>query len=183
VSAVRSAGPPPGSLDHFERLGLPRRFGFEREAVEQAYLERAQAVHPDRFASASLSAQREAMEASAALNEAHRVIRHPVRRAEYLCKLAGIDLDSNDPGQGAPGMGQTFLIEMIERREALEDARAQGGAALEALRQGVEDELERALDKAVRALDADDPQDAARCLVERRYLQRLLDEIDGAVEH
>jgi molecular chaperone HscB len=172
----------PSSADCFERLGLPRRFSLERDAIERAYLERAQKVHPDRFAGASTAEQRAAMEASAALNEAHRVIRDPVRRAEYLCKLAGIDVDDNDPRQGAPVMSQAFLVEMIERREALEDARAQGAAAQDAMRRGVEDELDAALDAAVRALDADDPQDAARHLVVRRYLQRLLDEIDGEVE-
>jgi len=171
------------SSDCFERLGVPRQHALDRDAIEKAYLERAQVVHPDRFATASTGEQRAAMEASAALNEAYRIIRDPVRRAEYLCKLAGIDVDSNERGQGAPSMSQAFLVEMIERREALEDARAKGAAALEAMRQGVEDELDDALDKAVRALDADDPQDAARYLVERRYFQRLLDEIDGAVEH
>lgn len=168
--------------DAFERLGLPRRHELSRDAIERAYLERAQLMHPDRFAQAGSRAQRAAMEASAALNEAHRVIRDPVRRAEYLCKLAGIDVESNDPGRGAPAMGQAFLVEMIDRREALEDARGQGPAALESLRSGVEDELDHALDGAVRALDADDPQDAARCLVKRRYLQRLIDEIDAAIE-
>jgi hypothetical protein len=79
-------------------------------------------------------------------------------------------------------MGQAFLMEMIERRETVEDARERGPAAVEALRGGVEDELDAALDAAVRALEADDTQDAARALVKRRYLQRLLDEIDGDVE-
>lgn len=171
----------PSASDHFERLGLPRRFGLERDAIERAYLERAQVVHPDRFASGSSGEQRAAMEASAALNEAHRVIRDPVRRAEYLCKLAGIDIDSNDAQQGAPVMSQAFLMEMIERREALEDAREQGAAALDALRGGVEGELDDALDVARKALDADDSPDAARALVRRRYLQRLLDEIDGTI--
>lgn len=169
-------------VDCFARLGLPRRFALPREAIEQAYLERAQAMHPDRFAGATAAEQRAAMEASAAVNEAYRVVRDAVRRAEHLCALAGVDVGSSDPNQGAPAMGQAFLVEMIERREALEDARARGAAALEALRQGVEDELDAALEAAVRALEAEDPQDAARRLVARRYLQRLLDEIDGEVE-
>lgn len=169
------------AADHFERLGLPRRFAVDREALERAYLERAQRVHPDRFAGGSSGQQRAAMEASAALNEAYRVLRDAVRRAEYLCKLAGIDVDSNDPRAGAPAMGQAFLIEMIERREAVDEAKAQGAAALDALRGNVEDELELALDEAVQALAAEDAQAAARALVKRRYLQRLLDEIDGDV--
>lgn len=161
---------------------MPRGFAVDREALERAYLERAQRMHPDRFAGGSSAQQRAAMESSAALNEGYRVLRDPVRRAEYLCKLAGIDVDSSDPQLGAPAMGQAFLMEMIERREAVEDAREQGPVAVDALRGRVEDELAAALDAAARALEADDPQDAARALVKRRYLQRLLDEIDGDSE-
>jgi molecular chaperone HscB len=161
---------------------VPRGFALERDALERAYLERAQRVHPDRFVGGSSGQQRAAMESSAALNEGYRVLRDPVQRAEYLCKLAGIDVDSSDPQVGAPAMGQAFLMEMIERREAVEDAREQGTTAVEALRGSVEDELQAALDVAARALEADDAQDAARALVKRRYLQRLLDEIDGDVE-
>lgn len=183
-----------GVVDHFARLGLARRYDLDRERLEQAYLERAPKVHPDRFVGGTSAQQREAMESSAALNEGYRVLRDPVRRAEYLCKLAGIDVDSSDPRSGAPAMGQDFLIEMIERREAVEQARAQGAAAVDALRDEVEGELDEALDRAVEALargageaSGEAPgqlsgaavTEAARALVQRRYLQRLLDELEG----
>lgn len=164
--------------DHFARLGLPRRHALDRDALEHAYLQRAQQVHPDRFAGGSSAERRVAMEQSAALNEGYRILRDPVRRAEYLCRLGGIDLDRSDPVGGAPAMSQAFLVEMIERREAVAEARAAGPAALDALRDGVEAELDDALDRAVEALAQERTLDAARALVERRYLQRLLDELD-----
>lgn len=71
------------------------------------------------------------MEHAAALNEAYAVLRQRTGRAEYLVKLGGIDLDSSEPGQGAPQPTQVFLIDMIERREGLDDARAEGRDALE----------------------------------------------------
>ena len=169
----------PGAPDHFARLGLPRRYAQDRDAIENAYLERAKAVHPDRFVGADSGAKRRAMEGSAALNEGYRVLRDPVARAEYLCKLAGIDVDSSDPNTGAPQMDQGFLIEMIERREALAEARQQGPAALDTLRGQVEDELEDAFDAAIQALDEERSQEAAQSLVRRRYFQRLIDEIDS----
>jgi molecular chaperone HscB len=119
-----------------------------------------------------------AMERSAALNEAYRALRDPVKRAEYLCKLGGIDLDSSDPEHGAPAMGQTFLMDMIERREAVGDRRRQGSAALDAYRDEVEDEMDAALDEAVAELEQSDFGSAAEALVRRRYLQRLVAEID-----
>lgn len=167
-----------GAADHFSRLGLPRRHGLDREAIEQAYLQRAPKVHPDRFVGAPPGQRRAAMEHSAALNEGYRVIRDPVRRAEYLCKLAGIDVDSSDPQAGAPAMDQAFLVEMIERREQVDEAQQAGTAALEQLRARVEDEREDAFDAAVEALEAERIPEAARSLVVRRYLQRLVDEID-----
>lgn len=165
--------------DHFAVLGVPRRFQIDMASLEQRYLELASEVHPDRFAGADSGERRRAMERSSVVNEAYRTLRDPVKRAEYLCKLDGIDLDSSDPEHGAPQMGQEFLMDMIERRETLAERRAQGPAELDAYRNEVEDEMEEVFDAAVEQLAAGKTREAARTLVVRRYLQRLIDEIDG----
>lgn len=177
--AVASPSPFESNADHFARFGLPRRYAIDRDALEAEYLRRAAATHPDRFVGRSSSERRVAMESSSAINEGYRVLRDPVQRAEYLCKLAGIDLDSSDPSGGAPQMDQAFLMEMIERRETVEAARAQGASALESLRARVDAEADDTLDDAIDALDDGETDKAARLLVKRRYLQRLIDEIDG----
>lgn len=168
--------------DYFAVFGLPPRYAVDRDELEARYLERAQAVHPDRFAAEDSAKRREAMERSALVNEAYRVLRDPVRRAEYLVRLGGIDLDSSDPRGGAPGMDQAFLLEMIERRENLEAAREAGLAALDDLRDGVDDEAAGILEAAIAELGRGDVHRAARSLVVHRYLQRLLDEIEAASE-
>ncbi len=168
----------PEAADHFARLGLPRQFSVDRDALEDAYLDRAKRVHPDRFATAPVAERRVAMERSAALNEGYRIVRDPVQRAEYLVKLAGIDVDSSDPQSGAPHMDQAFLIAMIERREEVEQARARGAVALGELRARVDAQLEDVFDRAIDELEAGRIEPAALGLVERRYLQRLIDEID-----
>lgn len=170
----------PAAPDHFAALGQPRRYELDRNGLESAYLERARLLHPDRFTGAPAGERRRALEASAALNEGYRVLRDPVRRAEYLCKLSGIDVDSSEPQGGAPTMSQEFLVEMIERREAVDEAREAGVSALDQLRAEVEDEAETVLDDAIAALAAAEVRRAAEALVKRRYLQRLLDEIDEA---
>jgi molecular chaperone HscB len=164
--------------DHFERLGLARGVDLDTAALEQAYLALAQAHHPDRAVGQDAAARRAAMEASAAINEGYRILRDPVRRAEYLCKLAGIDLDVTDRERGAPHMPPAFLAEMIERREALEGARKQGFAAIDALRSATAAELATCFARASAALRSGEVRSAAVALVERRYLQRLIDEID-----
>lgn len=162
--------------DHFARLGLVRGFAIDRDALERAYLDHASRAHPDRVIAASSEVRRAAMEDSSAINVAYRVLRDPVARAEYLVALAGIDLDSNDRRTGAPHPDQAFLIEMIERRDQLDDASAE---QLATLREGVEAELDEHFDAALAALEAGETSNAALALVHRRYLQRFLDEIDA----
>ncbi|MBC8068219.1 MAG: Fe-S protein assembly co-chaperone HscB [Deltaproteobacteria bacterium] len=164
--------------DHFATLGLEPSYDIERTELERSYLALQQLHHPDRAVGGSVGEQRAALERSAAINEAYRVLRDPVRRAEYLCKRSGIDLDSSDAVRGAPKMDQSFLLEMIEQREALQAADTQ--ARRDAFREGVDTQLDQTLDAAVSELRRGAIPAAARALVRRRYLQRLLDEIDGA---
>lgn len=168
-------------LDHFARLGLPRQFSVDRDALEDHYLARSQVVHPDRHVDGDSATRRAALEHSSALNEGYRVLRDPVRRAEYLVRLGGIDLDSSDPQTGAPHPEQAFLIEMIERRERLEAVRQQGADALEDLRDDVDGERERVFAEVRGALASDDVRAAAAGLVHLRYLRRFLEEIDAAL--
>jgi molecular chaperone HscB len=172
AAASRSAS----EVDHFARLGLVRRFAIDRDALERAYLDQASRAHPDRVVGASTEIQRAAMEDSAAINAAYRVLRDPVARAEYLVALAGIDLDSNDRRHGAPHPSHDFLVEMIERRDRLEEADTEQVASM---RESVEAELDEHFDAALAALEAGDAAQAALALVHRRYLQRFLDELDA----
>ena len=161
--------------NHFAVLGLEPAYELDVGALERSYLSLQQRHHPDH---ATVGERRAAMERSGAINEAYRVLRDPVRRAEYLCRLGGIDLDVSDPERGAPAMPQAFLVDMIERRDALADTRRRGPAAVDALREQVEREQDGALDRAVQALRGGAVREAAVALVERRYLQRLIDELD-----
>ena len=167
------------ALNHFARLGLEPALDLDREALEGRYLELSAAVHPDKHQAAGEAAQRLAMEHASAINVAYRVLRDVVGRAEYLVKLGGIDLNSTDERHGAPKPTQAFLVEMIERREALDEAAAEGEDALEDLRDELADESGAVLKRAQAAIRAGDIAGAARELVTRRYLARLDQEIEA----
>lgn len=178
-SSEASHPAPDAVLDHFARLGLPRRWAQDREAIDAAYLEASRACHPDRFAQAEESVRRAALEQASALNVAYAIVRDRVARAEYLVTLGGIDLDDGATRPGGATPDRAFLVEMLERREQLEERIARG-EALDAALEGVEAELAGYLRRAVSALDAGDTVGAARILLERRYVRRLRDEIDAA---
>lgn len=104
--------------DHFDRLGLPRRFAVDPDAVERAYLARSRAVHPDYHLSGSSADLSASLELSAALNEAYNTLRDPFTRADYL-----LTLDGGPTAAEQKQMPQAFLAEMLEARERVEEAR------------------------------------------------------------
>lgn len=107
--------------DHFERLGLPRRFSLDPTALEAAYLDRSRAVHPD-FHHAGSGGERAASEAlTAAVNEAYTTLKDPFRRAEHLLALLG-----GPTATDVKDIPPAFLMEMMDLREEIERADAEG---------------------------------------------------------
>ncbi|MGI9024666.1 MAG: Fe-S protein assembly co-chaperone HscB, partial [Burkholderiaceae bacterium] len=148
--------------NHFALFGLPERYALDSAALDRAYRELQSRVHPDRFAASGAAEQRVALQWATQANEAYRVLRDPLNRAIYLCDLKG-----HDPArENNTNMPQEFLVEQLEWRESLDDARASDERdALAALdrelastRERLSAEIEVALD---RSDDADGDADAA----------------------
>lgn len=106
-------------MDHFERLGLPRRFSIDLAELERAYLARSRAVHPDYHLAGSGGERGASLELSAAVNEAYNTLRDPFARAEHLLKLEG-----GPSAAEQKQMPPEFLAEMLEARERIEETRA-----------------------------------------------------------
>lgn len=127
------------SANYFELFGLPVRFALDRVALDKAYRDLQAQVHPDRFANADAAEQRVSMQKATRANEAYNALRKPLSRARYFLELHGVDLgtDSNT------AMPAEFLIEQMEWREAVEEARLGGDHhELEALHRRVSSELD-----------------------------------------
>jgi molecular chaperone HscB len=160
---------------HFERLGLPRRFSVDPTAIEREYLTRSRAVHPDFHQLGTAAEQRASLEQTAALNEAYLTLKEPFRRAEYLLGLMG-----GPSAQAEKNLDQAFLLEMMELRERIEDARAAHDAAATS---AIEAELtalqtERLAQVAthferVESLSADDPARGPILVQIRRLLNAV----------
>jgi molecular chaperone HscB len=113
--------------DHFERLGLPRRFSLDPAALEAAYLGRSRAVHPDFHHTGSGGEQAASEALTAAVNEAYTTLRDPFRRAEHLLALLG-----GPTATDVKDIPPAFLMEMMDLREEIERADAAGKARHEA---------------------------------------------------
>jgi molecular chaperone HscB len=103
----------------FELFAVPATFAQDRAALDARWKELQREAHPDRFAAQGAAAQRVAMQWSVRINEAYQRLKDPVRRASYLCELNGAPLDA----ENNTAMPSNFLMQQMEWREALEEAR------------------------------------------------------------
>jgi len=106
------------ALDDFALFGLPRRFALDRADLDARRRALQGEVHPDRFAGADAAARRAAMQSAVRVNEAHARLADPLKRAAYLCELAGTPIGAEDN----TAMPVDFLHEQIAWRESLDDA-------------------------------------------------------------
>jgi molecular chaperone HscB len=105
--------------DHFTLFGLPRLQALDRAALDTRRRDLQAQVHPDRFASEGAAAQRVAMQWAVRVNEAYTTLKDPLKRAAYLCELAGVPVDA----ERNTAMPPAFLVQQMEWREALDEAR------------------------------------------------------------
>jgi molecular chaperone HscB len=174
-------------LDPFALLGLPRRFALDRAAAEARHLELSRALHPDRHSSAPPGERRLSLSRAVEVNEAFRLLRDPIKRAETILRLEGLDAEVGETREPKPS--GAFLMEVLEARERLDEAKqARDAAAVAAVlaeaRAGYDD-AERSLAAAVDgALDRDGGPTALRpaipLLGRLRYAARFLDEARAA---
>jgi molecular chaperone HscB len=177
--------------DHFEVLGLPRVYHLDAAELESRYLALQMQTHPDRFAKALPRERLEAVVRNTELNDAYKVLKHDVRRAEYLLKLEGIDIGDEKPQSTTGATKQLvvdpkLLIEVMELREALAEARSEGqDAQVGALTQDVagrQAEAMKIVESGFTAFEKGDKKQldaVARALVSLRYYQRFMDEVAG----
>ena len=179
------------SRDHFEVLGLPRKFHLDAADLESRYLSLQKETHPDRFAKAMPRERMEAVVRNTELNDAYKVLKHELRRAEYLLKLEGVDIGEEKPQSTTGATKQLvvdpkLLIEVMELREALADAHGDDDETKVAeLTKDVEGRIATAkklVSDGFLAYDAGDKtkMDAiARALVSLRYYGRFMEEVEG----
>lgn len=163
--------------NHFELFGLPARFEVDAEALARAYRDIQSRVHPDRFAHAGDAERRASLQWTTRVNEAFQALRNPVARARHLLELHGVDVafETNT------AMPQDFLVQQMELREALEEAK--DTAALDDLRSRL-GASRAALEKSIAgAVDGEKDYEKAAGLVRKlQFLHRLDEEIEAAYE-
>jgi molecular chaperone HscB len=104
-------------MNYFEVFGLPKILNIDLNSLERKFHELSRKSHPDYFTTAAAEERQQALQRTAALNDAYRTLRHPVQRVEYLVNLEGFKPD----GSKVP---KAFLMEVFEINEQIEEVKA-----------------------------------------------------------
>ena len=170
--------------DPFSTLGLEPCFELDLRALEVRHRELSSALHPDRYVGRPSAERQIALGKAIEVNEARRALVDPVRRAEALLSLRGVELSEATE----PKPSQRFLLEMMELREELAaHAKHKNLLMTETLREDVqarERGVTLQLTRAFKSLPADSaaaPSAEALAeirakLGELRYYRRLVEE-------
>lgn len=161
----------------FELFGLPQKFQQDRAQIDAVWRRLQAEVHPDRFASDGVAAQRVAMHWSVRVNEAYGRLKEPLARAAYLCELGGAPIAANNTS-----MPPSFLVEQMSLREALDEAATEQAvmeleAQVSSARASRMQILERLLDQ-----DNDAPA-AAQEVRALMFIERFADDVQKRLDH
>ena len=168
-------------MDPFEALGVEPTFGLDLAALELRHRELSRTLHPDRHAAAGAGERRMALGRAIEVNEAFRVLKDPVRRAEALLARLGVQ-----SGEGKePPASPALLMEVMERREALAEVRqAKNEAALAKLSGEVQTAAAATQAALAKEFSAASPNSAEilKRIGELRYYRRFLDEASAIAD-
>jgi len=167
-------------MDPFQTLGVPQRYDLDLGALEKTHRELSRALHPDRHMGAE-TGKREALSRAVEVNLAWRILRDPVKRAEALFSLHGVPVGETNEPKSSPA----FLMEVLEEREALDDAKqARDLARVHAMARAIEERAQAVQDSLAEAFSAangDRDRLASHIgkLGELRYFKRFLEEVSA----
>jgi len=177
----------PPTPDYYEFFDLPRRLALDPEELKNRFYALSRLLHPDRYTRRSEQEKRFSLEASSILNDAYRVLKDPIQRAEYVLRQEGFPVGDQRNRDVPPEL----LEEVFELNMALDELR--GGdldvlPQLEQMRRKFLDMLS-AIDQGLEALfrrhDAAQGDERRQVLAEirstlnrRRYISNLVQEVD-----
>jgi molecular chaperone HscB len=103
-------------MNYFELFSLEPSFEIDSLELQVRFRDLQSRFHPDKFASESEPLKASALQKAALINDAYGTLKDPVRRAEYLVSLHGIEL----AGEQKTLNDLDFLMRQMELREGLE---------------------------------------------------------------
>src|SRR5512136_621635 len=113
--------------DYFSFFGLDRKLGIDAADLEQRFRALSRQFHPDYFYNATPTERLASLERASYLNDAYRVLKQPLDRAEYLLKLEGLPIvGQHQDAHELPAGVLEEVFALNEELDAIREAREQG---------------------------------------------------------
>ena len=165
------------SQNFFTLLKLPEVFVIDLEKLNQNYQSIQKEIHPDRFASLGDDTKLESIKKTAQVNDAYQTLKSPIRRAEYLLQLHGVNIHD----EKYTAVPQDFLMQQMEWREELETHK-QDKLALEKLAADIQKNKNEMINQLPAFFDnKDDLNDAIKTTRELNFIEKIEQHINDAL--
>jgi len=165
------------SINFFTLLQLPEAFVIDLETLHQNYQSIQKDIHPDRFATFDDEAKLESIKKTAQVNDAYQTLKSPIRRAEYLLQLKGINIHD----EKYTAVPQDFLMQQMEWREELETHKL-NKLALEKLAQDIQKNKNDMMNQLPSFFDDKNHlNDAIRVTRELNFIEKIEQHINDAL--
>jgi len=165
--------PPPNNRGPYEVFGLARTFDISLGELERIYKMLQRQLHPDKYSVRSKEEQVYSADHASEVNRAYATLKDPLERAKYLLSVAGRDASGektiSDPA---------FLAEMLERREAIQEAIG-NQPALAAIAKQIIDEREQLLRDLSQAFKEKNYQRAEELTIQLNYNSSALEDVQA----
>ena len=164
----------------FALFDLPVAFQVDSALLNERYLALQKSLHPDNFSAASAQEQRLAMQKSAEINDALRILKDPIARADSIIAL-NTGEQENPEEKSNKDIG--FLMQQMEWRETLENIENRKDTdELTAFTKEI-DQIRHAILSELSTVLAEQQWDIARAITDKlRFIKKLQAEIERVEE-
>jgi molecular chaperone HscB len=181
-------GLPSLASDYFQFFGLEPKLRLDNDDLQKRFYQLSRVLHPDRYQRKSAEEQQYSLDATAILNDAYRVLRDPLQRAEYVLKRAGFEIGE----QRSKDVPPELLEEVFELNMALEEMREGDSSArpqLEeardkfyAMRDEIDGQLTLLFDKYDSTPGKETLGEIRGVLNRRRYIRNLINDVEKELQ-
>lgn len=162
------------SMNYFELFGLPISLKVDTGSLAKKYFELQREFHPDFFTQSDETEQQDALEKSAEINKALKILKNPDATIQYVLQIKNL-LTENEKYELPP----VFLMDMMELNEKLveqdSDSFSKEVAQLEESLQSEVKEIIEQYDNE--SISEESLQKLKEFYFKKKYLQRILDRI------
>lgn len=164
----------------FALFDLPVAFQVDSALLNERYLALQKSLHPDNFSAASAQEQRLAIQKSAEINDALRILKDPITRAD---SIIAINTGETENPEEKSNNDIDFLMQQMEWRETLENIENRKDTdELTAFAQEINQIRHAILSELSTALDAQQ-WNIARAITDKlRFIKKLQTEIERVEE-